>query len=271
MLDVIVAQGDPISGGAGWVGAGLLGSVLLWLFFRHIPAKDAQFSDMVKERDATVKALAEAYGASLDKKDAIIKGMAEAHANSVDKVIKHCEKEGKEERDATERRHQEGLQAAQRGLEHVVALIKGNDAELLRSQAQLHVDLRDQVHAMRNLVNLLSLKAHVSDAVFSAEVAVWTKSLDGVMMSWNPAAERVMGWANGEVIGRLIYETIIPPERKAEEEDVLRRIGLGETVGEYESLRRTRDGRRVRLSIVTSPIRDQMGKVTGASTIAREV
>jgi PAS domain-containing protein len=52
---------------------------------------------------------------------------------------------------------------------------------------------------------------------------------------------------------------------------VLRRIAAGETLGEYESLRRTRDGRRVRLSIVTSPIRDQMGKVTGASTIAREV
>jgi PAS domain S-box-containing protein len=253
MLDMIVAQGDPISGGAGWVGAGLLGAVLAWLLLRHLPAKDAQIERLVAAKDDTVKAMAEAYGVSLDK------------------VIRHCEKEGKEEREATEKRHDQGLQTAQRGLEHIVNLIKGNDAELLRSQAQLHIDLRDQVHAMRNLVNLLSLKNQVADAVFSAEVAVWTKTLDGVLTSWNPAAERIMGWGNGEVVGRPIYETIVPPERKAEEEDVLRRIAAGETLGEYESLRRTRDGRRVRLSIVTSPIRDQSGKVTGASTIAREV
>jgi PAS domain S-box-containing protein len=194
-----------------------------------------------------------------------------AFSDALDKIMAHCEAEAKQERAATEQRHREGMEAAHRGLVEIVGLIKQNDTKLLEAMNQVHIDQRDTVHAVKNLTHAISLKSQVADAVFNANVAVWTKTAEGVLTSWNPAAERVLGWTHGDVMGRSVFDTIVPHDRRAEEEDVLRRIAVGETVGEYETVRRGKDGRRVRLAIVSSPIRDQMGKVTGASTIAREV
>jgi PAS domain S-box-containing protein len=106
--------------------------------------------------------------------------------------------------------------------------------------------------------------------VESAEDSIWSKTLDGVITSWNRAAEHLLGWRSSEVIGRSVY-AVIPPDLHEQERDVLSRLARGEQVPRYESARLARDGRRVSLFVTISPIKDPTGRVVGASSIAREV
>src|SRR5207237_2706068 len=100
--------------------------------------------------------------------------------------------------------------------------------------------------------------------------AIVSKGLDGMIMTWNSAAERMFGFTASEAIGRHIT-LIIPPERHAEEDDVLARIGRGEIVDHFETVRQTKDGRRLNISLTVSPIRDARGTIVGASKIARDI
>src|SRR5438093_4440809 len=82
----------------------------------------------------------------------------------------------------------------------------------------------------------------------SSDDAIVSKTLDGVITSWNRGAERIFGWTAAEAVGRRIT-LIIPRERRAEEDDVLARIRRGEQVDHYETVRVTRDGRRLDISL----------------------
>jgi PAS domain S-box-containing protein len=114
------------------------------------------------------------------------------------------------------------------------------------------------------------LRNRLSAIVDSSDDAIVGKTLDGVITSWNHGAERIFGWTATEAIGRHIT-LIVPPELHAEESDVLARIRRGERVEHYETVRVTRDGRRIDISITVSPVRDASGRIVGASKIARDI
>jgi len=106
--------------------------------------------------------------------------------------------------------------------------------------------------------------------VESSNDAIVSKSLDGQITSWNPAAERLFGYTAGEAIGHSIM-LIIPPELREEERGLLARLRAGERIEHFETLRITRDGRRLEVSLTVSPIKDQSGRIVGASKIARDI
>jgi PAS domain S-box-containing protein len=112
--------------------------------------------------------------------------------------------------------------------------------------------------------------ARLAAIVQSSDDAIVSKTLDGVIVSWNPAAERMFGWTAADAVGKHIT-LIIPPERFPEEDEVLARIRRGEGVDHFDTIRLTKDGRRLNISLTVSPIRDSSGRVIGASKIARDI
>src|SRR5262245_23066194 len=112
--------------------------------------------------------------------------------------------------------------------------------------------------------------AWLAAIVESSDDVIVSKTLDGVITSWNPAAERTFGWTATEAIGRHIT-LIIPEERWAEEDEVLARIGRGERVDHFETVRRTKQGDLVDVSITVSPVKDTTGRIVGASKVARDI
>lgn len=103
-----------------------------------------------------------------------------------------------------------------------------------------------------------------------SEDAIISKTLDGTVTSWNKAAEKIFGYSKEEVIGRSIF-LIIPPSRIAEEVEILSKIKLGEKVEHFETSRVTKDGRLIHISLSVSPVKDQNGRIVGASKISRDI
>jgi PAS domain S-box-containing protein len=106
--------------------------------------------------------------------------------------------------------------------------------------------------------------------VESSDDAIIGETLDGTITSWNPAATRMFGYAEAEAIGRPIT-LIVPPDRLDEEAEVLRRLGRGEGIDHFETVRMRNDGARIDVSLSISPIRDSAGRIAGASKIARDI
>ena len=111
---------------------------------------------------------------------------------------------------------------------------------------------------------------HFSAAVESSNDAIITNSLDGKITGWNPAAERLFGYSAAEAVGRDI-DFIVPPDRTAEVQDILRRVGWGETIEQYETERVRKDGRSVEVSLSIYPIKSPEGAIIGASKTARDI
>jgi PAS domain S-box-containing protein len=112
--------------------------------------------------------------------------------------------------------------------------------------------------------------AWLGSIVESTDDAIISKNLDGTITSWNPAAARLFGYSDAEIIGKPIT-TIIPPELRAEERGILERLRRGERVDHFDTVRIAKDGRRIHLSLTISPIKDEEGQVVGASKIARDI
>jgi PAS domain S-box-containing protein len=110
----------------------------------------------------------------------------------------------------------------------------------------------------------------LASIVDSSDDIIVSKSLDGIITSWNKSAERVMGYTSDEAVGRHIT-LIIPQERHSEEFGILERIKRGERVDHFETVRRRKDGSLVDLSLTISPVKDSAGRVVGASKIARDI
>jgi two-component system, LuxR family, sensor kinase FixL len=113
-------------------------------------------------------------------------------------------------------------------------------------------------------------RAHLAAIVESSSDAVIGKDLDGHITSWNKGAERIYGYTADDVIGQPIT-MLAPPERKHEIYDLIERVKRGEVVYQHQTLRLTKDGRLLDISLTLSPIRNAEGKVVGVSTIARDV
>jgi PAS domain S-box-containing protein len=112
--------------------------------------------------------------------------------------------------------------------------------------------------------------ALLASIVESSEDAIIGKDLDGIITSWNSGAERLFGYATAEVIGRPIT-FLMPPDCRDEETMILARLGRGERVEHFESVRETKDGRRIDVSLTIAPIRDAGGRTVGISKIARDI
>src|SRR5215204_1556572 len=106
--------------------------------------------------------------------------------------------------------------------------------------------------------------------VASSDDAIVSKDLNGIITSWNHAAERMFGYPATETIGRSI-RMLIPQELQSEEDVVLAKIRAGEKIDHYETVRQRKDGTRLDVSLTVSPIRNQSGEIVGASKIARDI
>ena len=111
---------------------------------------------------------------------------------------------------------------------------------------------------------------HLSAIVSSSDDAMIGKDLNGIVLSWNAAAERMFGYTAKEVIGQSI-RLIIQADRQSEEDEVLRRIRAGKSVKHFETERVRKDGSLIPISLTVSPLLDAEGRVVGASTIARDI
>jgi PAS domain S-box-containing protein len=112
--------------------------------------------------------------------------------------------------------------------------------------------------------------ARLAAIVESSDDAIIGKTLDGIVTNWNKSAERILGYRADEMIGQPITKTI-PVERHAEEAFILEQLRQGHAVKHYESVRVTSDGRRIDVSLTSSPILDGEGRVIGASKILRDI
>jgi PAS domain S-box-containing protein len=113
-------------------------------------------------------------------------------------------------------------------------------------------------------------RARLAAIVQSSDDAIISKTLDGIILSWNPAAQRLFGYAPQEVVGKPML-ILIPPERHSEEPAILTRVANGERVDHFETVRVRKDGRRIDVSVSISPIKDSQGKIVAASKIARDI
>jgi len=114
------------------------------------------------------------------------------------------------------------------------------------------------------------INAKLAAIVQSSDDAIVGKTLEGIVTSWNNAAERMFGYTANEMIGQSILK-IIPDERVHEEPKILERLRRGESIEHFETVRITKDGRRLNISLTISPIKDSKGNVIGASKIARDI
>ncbi len=110
----------------------------------------------------------------------------------------------------------------------------------------------------------------LAQIVRSSEDAIISKTLEGVITSWNRGAERIFGYSAAEAVGRNI-SIIFPPDRLPEEEEILRQLKAGREIEPYETIRRHKDGYEVEISLSIAPIRDSAGNIVGASKIARDI
>jgi PAS domain S-box-containing protein len=115
-----------------------------------------------------------------------------------------------------------------------------------------------------------SAAALLAAIVDSSDDAIVSKTLDGVIVSWNRAAEKIFGYTAAEAIGQHIT-LIIPDDRRSEEEEVLATIRRGEKVDHFETIRRAKDGQQLNISLTVSPVRDADGRIVGVSKIARDI
>jgi PAS domain S-box-containing protein len=114
------------------------------------------------------------------------------------------------------------------------------------------------------------VRRRLAAIVESSHDAIIGKTLDGRIVSWNRAAANLFGYSEAEILGHSV-QMLIPPERRAEEMDILANLFDGRVVAPFETVRLAKGGRRIELSVTISPIRDSAGRIIGGSKIARDI
>ena len=113
-------------------------------------------------------------------------------------------------------------------------------------------------------------QATLAALVESSDDAIIGERLDGTVVAWNPSAESIYGYTADEMIGQSIA-LLSPPDQPDEILGILKRLVQGEKIDHFETVRRTKEGRIINVSLSISPIRDASGTIIGASTIARDI
>ncbi|MBC9913403.1 PAS domain S-box protein [Chitinophaga varians] len=130
--------------------------------------------------------------------------------------------------------------------------------------------------AVNMLIDITELRAaeihmaRLAAIVQGSDDAIISKTLDGIITTWNPGAEKLFGYTSEEAIGQSIM-LLIPEERAQEEQEIVDRLRKGLVVDHFETKRRTKDGRLLDISLTVSPLRDTQGRIVGASKIARDI
>ena len=135
------------------------------------------------------------------------------------------------------------------------------EQELRRAHEELSQRTAEQIGEYR---------AKLASIIDSSEDAILAKSRDGIITAWNRGAERIYGYTAEEVIGKNV-SMLVPSDLPDEIPEILRKIAHGESIEHYESVRVTKDGRRLDVSISVSPLRGVNGEIVGASAIARDI
>ncbi len=154
-----------------------------------------------------------------------------------------------------------GFQGVIRSMESHAAPLHRPDGSCI--QLAVMRDITERMQASRASGLLAAIVDSSDDAVIS-------KSLDGVITSWNSGAERIFGYTAAEAIGQNI-SLIIPKDRREEEIGILRRLRSGERIEHFETVRKRKDGTLLDISVAISPVKDDHGRVIGASKVARDI
>jgi PAS domain S-box-containing protein len=115
-----------------------------------------------------------------------------------------------------------------------------------------------------------ALKDRLANFVESSVDAIFSRDIDGLITSWNPAAETIFGYQVDEIIGSSIHQ-LIPPERREEESQIMVQIIRGERIDHFETVRLRKDGSRIDVSVTISSLKDSHGRIIGASEITRDI
>lgn len=118
--------------------------------------------------------------------------------------------------------------------------------------------------------NFLGDQALLASIVESSDDAIFGKSLDGTILSWNAAAAAMYGFSCEEAVGQSVL-LLVPPDRRDEIPRILDKIKRGERTDHFETRRMAKDGREFPVAVTVSPIRNEAGEIIGASTIARDI
>ena len=159
--------------------------------------------------------------------------------------------------------------------ERPVSLVDGSAAYLMRILPYRRVGnvvdgLVITFLDVTQLNRALEQRARLAAIVESSQDAIVGRSFEGTVLTWNAAAEKMFGFAADEAVGRPL-SLIVPPEAQEQVHEVHERLKRGELVAPFEGVRRTRDGRRLSVSIAVSPLKDAAGRLYGASTIFRDI
>jgi PAS domain S-box-containing protein len=130
----------------------------------------------------------------------------------------------------------------------------------ITARREIETALREHEQRLRSLASIVE----------SSDDVIVSKNLDGIITSWNKAAERVFGYSAREAIGQPIT-LVIPENRQSEEREILTRIRRGERIDHFETVRQDKHGRLINVSLSVSPVKDANGKIVGASKIARDI
>lgn len=161
---------------------------------------------------------------------------------------------------AARKEAEESLRMAQRDLEQRV---QERTAELAHAKTALEAEVEERALAQETLQRLASIVESSDDAIIGLTV-------EGTIVSWNPAAERMYGYSAEEAVGRSVA-VIVPSERREELWAILDGLGRGKAAEHLETVRIRKDGARIDVSVTLSAIRDRTGKLTGASSVARDI
>jgi PAS domain S-box-containing protein len=162
--------------------------------------------------------------------------------------------------------HFETVRVAKDGTERNVSLtlspVRNHEGKIIgASKIARDISLKKEVEEKQ---------ATLAAIVNSSDDAIISKTLDGIITSWNPAATRMFGYTENEAIGKHI-SLIIPPERLHEEKMIIGSIRNGEKIDHFETIRKAKDGAERNISLTISPVKNNEGKIIGASKIARDI
>jgi len=162
------------------------------------------------------------------------------------------------------------------GEEIIIQRPNGTKRNILPYPVPLFNSSGNLTGAINTLIDITELRkgedkqATLAAIIESSDDAIISKTLDGIITSWNDAAEYMLGYSAKEVLGKHIT-LLIPKDRLPEETLIIGKIKQGEKIDHYETVRLTKSGKEIPISLTVSPIRDKKGRIIGASKIARNI
>ncbi|MFB2117875.1 PAS domain S-box protein [Parapedobacter sp. 2B3] len=162
------------------------------------------------------------------------------------------------------------------GQELIIGRPDGTRRIVLVFPKPMRTDSGKVIGAYSTLVDITEHKQYeekqtiLTEIVQSSDDAIISKNLDGIIMSWNHGAERIFGYSEAEIVGKSI-NTLIPPYLHEEEHTIISEIKGGRTVDHYQTIRITKAGKEIPISLTISPMRNKAGQIIGASKIARDI